>query len=167
MGAWVRYLHSHRLFLAPYLFNTSIERYEIPYEIHSVEIHYEIYSVDGSRRSITRSIPSMELVRRDLLRHPSRRDPLRDPFRRDTRFITRPIPSQLWQPNRITDVLWVLENLRAPNIGGHRNLFCKNAMPPFGSHQAPLCFLASLLVEVGKDIGVLILPNIARRHALP
>ena len=23
-------------------------------------------------------------------------------------------------------------------MGGHRKLFCKKAMPPFGSHQAPL-----------------------------
>ena len=28
--------------------------------------------------------------------------------------------------------------LRAPNIGGHRKLFCRRAMLPFGSHQAPL-----------------------------
>jgi hypothetical protein len=28
--------------------------------------------------------------------------------------------------------------LRARNIGGYRNLFCRKAMPPFGSHQAPL-----------------------------
>jgi hypothetical protein len=27
---------------------------------------------------------------------------------------------------------------RAPSIGGHRNLFCRKAMLPFGSHQAPL-----------------------------
>jgi len=32
----------------------------------------------------------------------------------------------------------VLQVLRAPNIGGHRNLFYKKAMVPFGSHQAPL-----------------------------
>ena len=35
-------------------------------------------------------------------------------------------------------ILEVLEVLRAPNIGGHRKLFCRKAMLPFGSHQAPL-----------------------------
>ena len=28
--------------------------------------------------------------------------------------------------------------LRAPNIGGHRKLFCRKAMLPFGSHQVSL-----------------------------
>ena len=27
----------------------------------------------------------------------------------------------------------------AANIGGHRKLFCRKTMLPFGSHQAPLC----------------------------
>ena len=29
---------------------------------------------------------------------------------------------------------YILEALRAPNIGGHRNLFCRKTMLPFGSH---------------------------------
>ena len=38
-------------------------------------------------------------------------------------------------------ILQVLQVLRAPNIGGHRIFFCREAMLPFGSHQAPLSFL--------------------------
>ena len=28
--------------------------------------------------------------------------------------------------------------LRAPSMGGHRKLFCRKTMLPFGSHQVPL-----------------------------
>ncbi|KAJ1467860.1 hypothetical protein T484DRAFT_1985542 [Baffinella frigidus] len=33
----------------------------------------------------------------------------------------------------------LMDSLRAPNIGGHRNLSCRKAMLLFGSHQAPRC----------------------------
>ena len=37
-----------------------------------------------------------------------------------------------------TPLFWVFWVLRAPNIGGHRNLSCNKTMLPFGSYQAPL-----------------------------
>jgi len=38
----------------------------------------------------------------------------------------------------VLNVLQFLQVLRAPGIGGHRKLFCRKAMLPFGSHQAPM-----------------------------
>ena len=38
---------------------------------------------------------------------------------------------------RVRSPLEDLEVLRAPNIGGHRNWFCRKALLPFGSHSSP------------------------------
>ena len=55
-------------------------------------------------------------------------------------------------------ILEVLLGLRAPNIGGHRNWFCRKAMLPFGSGSQKNGYVRSLkLQSIEKEVGVRIL----------
>ena len=78
-------------------------------------------------------------------------------------------------PDLKEHVLKALQVLRAPNIGGHRKLFCRKTMLPFGSHQAPLYRVSRQPARGYPQSGAsgtsfsplgFNSPNIALRHAL-
>ena len=53
-------------------------------------------------------------------------------------FIERRVTGEFHEIGQSRASRLMLTSLQAPNIDGRRNWFCRKAMLPFGSYQAPL-----------------------------